>query len=78
MMFCIDIDFYESSCLISVFFLFYKIGYLVWYWRNIDDGLLINKKVMYWTPDDVHMWLSSMPWTESYRDNFLHNTIGRF
>ncbi|XP_052069767.1 bifunctional apoptosis regulator-like [Mytilus californianus] len=49
--------------------------YLVWYWRNTDDDLLTKKHVRQWTVEDVNAWLSSMPWTESYRDNFINKSI---
>lgn len=50
--------------------------YLVWFWRNIDDGLLIKKNVIQWTTEDVHSWLSELGrWTEPYRENLLNSTV---
>lgn len=52
------------------------IVYLVYYWRNIDDGLLIRKNVVQWTTEDVYQWLSDLgTWAEPYKENFLNNTV---
>lgn len=51
--------------------------YLVWYWRNIDDGILVKKPVIHWSADDVQEWLSTMPWTENYKENFINSSIGK-